>query len=148
LYVPKIHRKNEILQNACFPVLQKQYISNMRGIIGGAVYRLTDVITDGLSFWGMGTAFIINRLSDCNGGGLSSNRRYYRRSIVAGMGTAFPSTGYQITTAAAVYRTTGVITDGLSLRVWVRRSHQQAIGLTAARSTVQQELLQTVYRCG
>ena len=47
------------------------------------------------------------------------------------MGTAFPSTGYRID-GGAVYRPTGVITDGLSLWVWVRRSHQQAIGLTAA----------------
>jgi len=100
-----------------FSVLQKWYISNMRGIIGGAVYRLIGVITDGLSLRVMGTAFPINRLSD-NGGG-------------------------------AVYRPTGVITDGLSLRVMGTAFPSTGYRITAAaRSTVQQALLQTVYRCG
>jgi len=49
---------------------------------------------------------------------------------------------------AAVYRPTGVITDGLSLREWVRRSPSTAYRITARRSIVQQALLQTVYRCG
>ena len=32
-----MRRKNENLQNACFPVLQNRYIFDMRVIIGGVV---------------------------------------------------------------------------------------------------------------
>jgi len=53
-----------------------------------------------------------------------------------------------VNATVAVYRPIGVITDGLSLRNGYGVPHQQAIGLTAARSTMQQALLQTVYRCG
>jgi hypothetical protein len=35
--VPKMHRENENLQNACFLALQNEYIFNMRVIIGGVV---------------------------------------------------------------------------------------------------------------
>jgi len=81
-----MHCKNDILQNACFPVLQKRYISNMRGIIGG--------------------------------GGLLFNRDYYRRSTVAGNGYSVPINRLSDYNGDAVYRPTGVITDGLSLWVW------------------------------
>jgi len=32
-----MHRKNDNSQNACFPVLQNEYIFNIRVIIGGVV---------------------------------------------------------------------------------------------------------------
>ena len=60
------------------------------------------------------------------GGGLSSNRYYYRRSTVAGMGTAFPSTGYQITAARSIVQQT-LLQTVYRCGEWVQRSHQQAI---------------------